>query len=257
MNSLLLETAVKTESLFSEEELALLSKARIPEHVAIMMDGNRRWANNNNLPFQVGHWKGAEVLTKIVRAASALGIKVLTVFAFSTENWKRSPNEINELMRLFKLYLIRQRALMIEEGVKLDVIGEIARLPPDVQEALEETRQATKEGSKIELVLALNYGGRDDIRRAFQSLASDCAAGRLSCDQITEETISSYLDTGRWRDPALIIRTSGEQRLSNFLLWQASYSEIYVTNVFWPDFTPNHLLDALLSFQQRDRRHGK
>ncbi len=259
MNSLIIEEPhlCEKETIYSEDSLSEIDRLRIPHHIAIIMDGNRRWAKKHGLPPMFGHWKGAETLTEIVRAASELGIKVLTVFAFSTENWGRSPEEVDALMHLFKNYLIGQKEPMAEEGVRLEVIGDIQRLPQDVQDVLEETKRATAHGKKIDLVLALNYGGRDDIRRAVVSMIEDHEKGNLSKEEISEETIARYLDTAEWPDPEILIRTSGEKRQSNFLLWQLSYSEFYHTEVLWPDFDETALLQAVKEYQNRERRLGK
>lgn len=259
MNSLIIEErAVDVKQrVYSDAELAEIGLKRIPQHVAIIMDGNRRWSKVRGLPPMFGHWKGAETLTNIVRAASDLGIKVLTVFAFSTENWGRSPEEVDALMHLFNNYLIGQRESMVNEGVRLETIGDIKGLPSFVQETLLETKQATAQGAQIDLVLALNYGGRDDIRRAVISMIADHERGSLSKQDISEEIISRYLDTARWPDPDILIRTSGEKRQSNFLLWQLSYSEFYHTDVLWPDFDGSDLLMAVKEYQSRDRRLGR
>lgn len=244
------------EVFFSPHELALLDQTRIPRHVAIAMDGNRRWAKKRFLPAVAGHWKGADALMRTVRAASSLGIKVLTVYSFSTENWNRSPDEVHELMHLFKVYLKRQRESMIKEGVRLGAIGDISRFPQEVQEVLQESKEATAGGDKIELVLALNYGGRDELKRAVVALVEDVEKGRISKNEVSESLIARYLDTAAWGDPDLLIRTSGEYRLSNFLLWQLSYAEVYFTQTLWPDFKPRDLLAAVLDYQQRSRRLG-
>jgi undecaprenyl diphosphate synthase len=249
-------TLAQEESLFSPHELALLDPRRIPRHVAIAMDGNRRWAKKRFLPAVAGHWKGADALIRTVRAASNLGIKVITVYSFSTENWSRSPDEVHELMYLFKVNLRRQKESMIKEGVKLDTIGDIARFPQELQEVLQETKEATASGDKIELVLALNYGGRDELTRAVRSLVEDIEKGHISKNEVTETLIARYLDTAKWGDPDLLIRTSGEYRLSNFLLWQLSYAEVHFTQTLWPDFKPKDLLAAVLDYQQRGRRLG-
>jgi undecaprenyl diphosphate synthase len=220
------------------------------------MDGNRRWAKQKGLPVQVGHWKGAEALTKVVDAAIALGVQVLTVYAFSTENWNRSLDEVSALMHLFKMYLNGQKRKMIDGGVRLSTIGDISRLPQDVRDVLMDIKQATSMGSKLNLVIALNYGARDDIRRAAVVIANACVQGHLNADEITEEVISKHLDTAEWRDPELLIRTSGEMRVSNFLLWQISYAEVYVTEVLWPDFDEQELERALLEYQKREKRAG-
>jgi undecaprenyl diphosphate synthase len=192
-----------------------------------------------------------------VRAASGYGIKVLTVYAFSTENWKRSAVEVKALMRLFKSYLIRQRDSMIEEGVRLNTIGDISKFPKDVNRVFEETVEATKGGTKLDLVIALNYGARDELKRALGAMIEDCLAKKISKEELSEELISSYLDTARWKDPDLLIRTSGESRISNFLLWQISYAEVVVTDVPWPDFTEKDLLAAIHEYQKRELRLGK
>lgn len=228
----------------------------IPEHIAIIMDGNRRWAKQRGYPPIYGHWKGAEVLTDILRFASKLGVKVLTVYAFSTENWSRSPKEIDQLMRLISFYLKKKRKSMIEESVRLETIGDLSRLPDFVRENLRKVKEDTASGSKIRLVLALNYGSRDEIKRAVEKIVDDLKREKIVRDQISEELISSYLDTAPLGDPDLFIRTSGEQRLSNFLLWQLSYTEVYLTQVLWPDFKPKDLLDAIFEFQRRERRLG-
>jgi undecaprenyl diphosphate synthase len=204
----------------------------------------------------MGHWKGAETLTKIVRAASELGIKVLTVYSFSTENWGRAKEEVDALMHLFKVYLEKQREPMIREGVKLEVIGDLQRMPASVLKEINLSRASTAIGKKIDLVLAINYGGRDDIRRAFVAMIEDFEKGKLAKEQISEQMISQYLDTARWPDPDLLIRTSGERRQSNFLLWQLSYTEFYHTDILWPDFDEHELLHAVREVQQRQRRIG-
>lgn len=243
-------------TVYSEKELALVDLARVPSHIAIVMDGNRRWAESRSLPAFAGHWKGADALTQITRAASHLGVKVLTVYAFSTENWCRSQDEIDSLMHLFEVYLQQQKEPMCKEGVRLQIIGDLSSFPPSVNAAVEQTLKATAECKKMDLVLAMNYGGRDDIRRALICIVEDVHQGKLSREDISEELIGTYLDTARWPDPALFIRTSGEQRQSNFLLWQLCYSEFYYTDILWPDFQPKDLLDAVCDWQKRKSRLG-
>ena len=238
------------------EKMGQVRLGSIPDHIAIVMDGNRRWAKQKGYPPIYGHWRGAEVLTDICRFASKLGIKVLTVYAFSTENWSRPRKEIDQLMKLISFYLRKKRKSMIEESVRLETIGDLSRLPAFVQEQLNQVKEATAQGSKIKLVLALNYGSRDEIRRAFVKMADDLERKKIVKEEISEELISGYLDTASLGDPSLFIRTSGEQRLSNFLLWQMSYTEVYITKVLWPDFKPQDLLDAVLEFQRRERRLG-
>lgn len=245
------------EKIYSEKRLHTLNPLRIPKHIAIIMDGNRRWAARRGLLPIAGHMRGADTLVQIVRAASELGVEVLTVYAFSTENWKRNPVEVEALMKLFKTFIAKQKDSMIKEGVRLDIIGDTSRLPTDVKDSFDEVIQATKGGSKFNLVLALNYGGRDELKRAVSAIVDDCLASKLSKDAINEELISSYLDTSKWQDPDLLIRTSGENRLSNFLLWQISYSEVFLTDVLWPDFSEQNLLEAILEYQKRELRTGR
>ncbi len=258
MNPTLLfpESVQENTSFCSEAPLSLLDEGKIPRHVAIIMDGNRRWAQQHGLPPMIGHLKGAETLTRIVRAASRIGIKTLTVFSFSTENWNRPKLEIDGLMQLFRVYLKKQRAPMVKEGVRLCAIGDLTAMPKSVIRELELSQMATAECKKIDLVLAINYGGRDDIRRAFVSMLIDYEEGKLSKEDFSEQKIREYLDPAPWPDPEIIIRTSGEKRLSNFLLWQSSYSEFCHTDVLWPDFDENELVKAILDFQKRERRLG-
>lgn len=242
--------------IYSPEDLALLDQKKIPQHIAIMMDGNRRWAKQRGLPLMMGHWEGAETLTDIIRAASELGVKTLTVYSFSTENWRRPDEEIEALMNIFELYLIRKKEVMVKEGVKLGSIGDLSMIPQRVQDAFYNTQKATENSDKINLILALNYGGRDELRRAMIKAFQKMKKDRLSLESLTEEMISSCLDTNPWGDPDLVIRTSGELRVSNFLLWQISYSEFFITDVLWPDFSSKTLLEAVLAYQGRYRRLG-
>ena len=249
-------TVAEEKLLFSPEEIAQLDLQRIPQHVAIMMDGNRRWARKEKLPPILGHWEGAEIVTDVVRSAAQLGMKTLTVYGFSTENWNRSESEVDALMEIVELYLIRKRNLMVEEGIRLSAIGDLAKLPPRVQNALEETRQATSGGQKINLVLALNYGGRDEIRRVIGRILKRHDEKKIADSELTETFISQFFDTAPWGDPDLLIRPGGELRVSNFLLWQISYTELYVTDVLWPAFRPKDLWTAVLAYQSRNRRLG-
>ncbi len=233
------------------EAISQLDPQKIPQHIAIIMDGNRRWAKSRQLPPIMGHWEGAEVLTDIVQAASEIGVKSLTVYAFSTENWHRPDEEIEELMNLFHLYLLRKKELMVRDGIRLNAIGDLEKLPQRVQDAFEETRRATEKCNKINLILAMNYGGRDEIRRAVEKIVR-----MEERQEITEELIASHLDTSPWGDPDLLIRTSGELRVSNFLLWQICYAEIYITDVMWPEFTSKELMEAIVTYQSRKRRLG-
>jgi undecaprenyl diphosphate synthase len=253
-SDLLLDPEVR--QIFSPEDLAFIDLKNIPQHIAIIMDGNRRWAKQKGLPPAMGHWEGAEVLTEIVRAASELGVKSLTVFAFSTENWHRPDEEIEGLMNLFQLYLSRKKEMMVREGICLHAIGDLSRLPKSVQETYFETHKATENCSKINLILAMNYGSRDEIRRAVIKILDEHNRTQFDPEALTEQSIAQYLDTFAWGDPDLLIRTSGEIRVSNFLLWQISYAEIYITDVLWPEFTPKNLLGAIASYQNRTRRLG-
>ncbi|NGX44485.1 MAG: Ditrans,polycis-undecaprenyl-diphosphate synthase ((2E,6E)-farnesyl-diphosphate specific) [Candidatus Anoxychlamydiales bacterium] len=229
---------------------------KVPSHIAIIMDGNRRWAKKNNLPAAAGHIKGALALTNVVKLASKLKIKTLTVFAFSTENWLRSKIEINSLMKLFNLYLKKQLKFMQKEKVKLSVIGDLSKLPENLQKAFNSTIEKTKDNDVIELVIAVNYGFKDEMKRAIQKIVEDFENKKISKSDISEDLISEYLDTKNHTDPDLFIRTSGENRLSNFLLWQQAYSEIYITDILWPDFKEKDFLNAIHEFQKRKRRFG-
>jgi len=232
-------------------------QALLPRHVAIIMDGNRRWARQKGYLPVVGHWRGAETLMKITEIAASLGIKVLTVYAFSTENWKRSIEEVNDLMQLLKNYLLMQKDLMLKEGVRLQTIGDLSYFPEELKVIIEKVKKETEKGEKINLVLALNYGARDEICRAARTIFEDIEKGLVKKEDVSEQLFSRYLDTAPWGDPDLLIRTSGELRVSNFLLWQISYAEVYVTETLWPDFQESDFLAALLNYQNRERRQGE
>ncbi|MEM8727389.1 MAG: polyprenyl diphosphate synthase [Chlamydiota bacterium] len=254
MNSPSTETVEKP--IYTEQELALVDLNHVPNHIIIIMDGNRRWAKAKGLPTEMGYWQGAEQLDVIVRAAVELRVAALTVYSFSTENWNRPKHEIETIMHLLEAYLNDKREELVEKGVRLNTIGDTGRLPNPVKKALAETLRATRNGDRIDLILALNYGGRDEIRRAFVKMSRAEKKGKLDWNEVTEQTISSYLDTASWKDPDLFIRPSGEHRVSNFLIWQISYSEIYVVDVLWPDFSPKNLLEAVIDYQRRHRRYG-
>lgn len=227
-----------------------------PYHVAIIMDGNRRWAKLQGMPTAIGHLKGAQTLTEMVKVASELGVKVLTVYAFSTENWHRNQDEVDYLMELFETYLLQQKQSMVEQGVKLDAIGDLQRLPENLLKVFLEVKEATRLGNKIELVLALSYGGRNEILRGIKAILQDYDSGKLDEQKLDESVFSAYLDTAKWPDPDLLIRTSGENRLSNFLLWQLCYTEVVITDVLWPDFDRKNLEDAVNEYRTRQRRRG-
>ncbi|MGZ3633851.1 MAG: polyprenyl diphosphate synthase [Parachlamydiaceae bacterium] len=242
---------------FTPEELSSLNWDKAPKHVALIPDGNRRWATQRQTTTEQGHEEGGYSLIEIAKAATELKIQVITFYLFSTENWARPEEEINALMWLLHQFLIEQREAMLEYGIKLHTIGTLERLPEFVQKTIADTKEATRDCQEIDMVFAINYGSRDEICRVVTTLLHKCKTGELSENKITETLISEHLDTRHWDDPDLLIRTSGEMRLSNYLLWQLSYSEIYFTDVLWPDFTSKHLLEAILSFQTRQRRLGK
>lgn len=246
---------------YSETELALIQECAVPAHVGIIMDGNRRWAKKELLskitnPF-AGHWVGVNVLVQIVEAAFDLGIKVLTVYGFSTENWHRSPKEIETLISIFELFLKENHDKMVAQEVRFQVIGDLTPFPASLKKEVHRVQEATKHCQGIEFAVAFNYGGRDEIKRALQAIALDVQQEKIQIESISEELIASYLDTSRLGDLDLLIRTSGEMRVSNFLLWQLAYAEIYVTDVLWPDFSPRDLFQAVLAFQKRQRRVGR
>lgn len=243
-------------SRFDPSQLIALDRTRIPRHIAIIPDGNRRWAKKHLSSIREGHREGADTLMETVKAAQELEIEQITFYSFSTENWNRPPEEVMALMALFTSYLTDQRDEMVHCGIKLETIGELSALPSFLRQVVEEIKQATQDCNKITLILALNYGSRDEICRAFRNMLEDYDHHKLAKEEINENTISRYLDTHPWGDPELLIRTSGELRVSNFLLWQISYSEIHVAPVLWPDFTPQHLIEAIIDFQNRQRRWG-
>ncbi len=226
------------------------------EHVAIIMDGNGRWATNRGWPRLVGHRKGAERVKQIVRAAPDLGVRWLTIYAFSTENWKRSTEEVLGLMSIFARYIEREADRMAAESVRMRFIGDRSRLDAKLQRLMEGIETRTAGYSRLHLTVAINYGGRDEIIRATRALAAEAAAGRIDPALIDDAMISRHLDTADLPDPDLVIRTSGETRTSNFLPWQAAYAEYEFTETLWPDFTPDELASILARFGNRDRRFG-
>ncbi|WP_018516391.1 isoprenyl transferase [Rhizobium leguminosarum] len=228
----------------------------VPEHVAIIMDGNGRWAKQRGLPRTMGHRKGVEAVRETVRAAGAAGIKYLTLFAFSSENWRRPEAEVSDLLGLLKAFIRRDLAELHRQNVRIKVIGDRHSLRSDILGLLLEAEETTKDNTSLTLVISFNYGSRDEIARAVVSLARDVEAGRLRAQDITPALINARLDTAGIPDPDLIIRTSGEERLSNFLLWQAAYSEFIFLPEYWPDFSPEIFRSALETFASRDRRFG-
>ncbi len=228
----------------------------IPTHVAIILDGNGRWAKAKGLPRKAGHVQGAKNVETICEAAYNMGIKYLTVYAFSTENWNRPQDEVDALMQLLRNYMKTCLKTAAKNNMSVRVIGDKTRLADDIRDSIAKLEEATKDYTGLHFQIALNYGSRDEITRAVKSLAQQVAAGELAPEQITEQTISEHLDTVGIPDPDLMIRTSGEQRISNYLLWQLAYAEFYFTPVPWPDFDKKELEKAIEAYQNRDRRYG-
>jgi len=236
---------------------ALRGSQRLPRHVAAIMDGNGRWAELRSLPRFEGHRAGMESVRSVVKACSQVGIRYVTLYAFSIENWKRPAPEVRFLMSLLESYLKKELDELHENNVRIRTIGKTNALPRGVEKVLQKAIERTSGNDGLTLTLALSYGARWDIQRAMQVIALDVRRGKLSPEDLTESTISEYLQTSYMPDPDLIIRTSGEIRLSNFLLWEAAYAELFVTDTLWPDFRDVDLYDALLDFTQRERRFGK
>jgi undecaprenyl diphosphate synthase len=233
-----------------------LKPEQLPKHVAIIMDGNGRWAEARGLPRIMGHRRGIQSVRAVVEEGCRLGLEQLTLYCLSVENWKRPPRELRFLMRLLKHFLVVERAELKEQNVRLTMIGRREGLPEDVLRALDRTMRETAAHSGMTLCLAINYGGRTEIVDAARQLAFDVQAGRIDPDGVDETTFASYLSTSGQSDPDLLIRTSGEMRISNFLLWQISYAELWVTEVLWPDFRGADLDDALVAYARRRRRFG-
>lgn len=229
----------------------------LPKHIAIIMDGNGRWAQLKRRPRTFGHIKGTRVAKKIITDCSRRGIKNLTLYAFSTENWFRPQAEVSLLMKILRRYLKRETENLVKENIRFSVIGDMSRIPADVADSIGKSIEATAQCTGLNLVFALSYGSRQEIAEAVRNIAARVAKGELSPEEIDESVINTSLSTFPTPDPDLIIRTSGEQRLSNFLLWQAAYSEFYFTDVLWPNFTESHLEEALKAFSVRQRRFGK
>jgi len=237
---------------FPGEELSPL-----PRHIAVIMDGNGRWAKARGLPRNEGHRAGAESVRNIVTECRSLGIGALTLYSFSTENWKRSKLEKAALWLLLRQFLKSELNLMLDKGIAFDTIGDEAPLEPVVRRAIDEVREKTSGGDKMRLTLALNYGGRDEIIQAVRQMARQVADRKMTLEEITKESFSQALYTAHLPDPDLLIRSGGEQRVSNFLLWQIAYTELWITPVLWPDFGRDHLMEALRDFAKRERRYGR
>lgn len=228
-----------------------------PQHIAIIMDGNGRWATAKGLPRTEGHRQGAQTVTRILEATHKRGIRYVTLYAFSTENWKRPADEVNTLMDLFRQYLKKDLSELEKQSVRIHFIGDRTRFPQDIQTQMNKLEQSTRSHDQYHLILALSYSGRDELTRAVKRLAEQVKAGQLNPADVTAQTIETALDTAGIPDPDLMIRTSGEQRISNFLLWQLAYTEMYFTPVYWPDFTEEELDKAIEAYRARDRRFGK
>ena len=236
--------------------MALDENMVVPGHVALILDGNGRWAKKRGLPRTMGHKEGCVTVEKTVEIAARMGIRYLTVYGFSTENWKRSAEEVGALMQLFRYYMVRLLKIASANNVRVRMIGDRSRFAPDIIEGINRLERETADNTGLTFVIAVNYGGRDEIRRAAARLAEDCVHGKVDADQIDESIFSSYLDTAGMPDPDLLIRTSGELRLSNYLLWQLAYTEIVVTDCLWPDFNQEELEKAIVQYNKRDRRFG-
>lgn len=228
----------------------------LPRHIAIIMDGNGRWANARHKPRVFGHQEGVKTVRKLVEYAADIGIECMTLYSFSTENWNRPKSEIKALFDLLKQYMQRDIRRLQERGVRVRILGTKRNLSKDMLSLLQHVEEVTKDNTQFYLNIAFNYGGRDEIVRAARRLAQDCKAGNIDIDKIDEALFSNYLDTAGQPDPDLVIRTSGEHRISNFLPWQAAYAEFVFTDVLWPSFTKDDLLAAITTYQNRERRFG-
>jgi len=234
-----------------------LDHNRLPAHIAIIMDGNGRWAKARGLDRSEGHKEGVEAIRRVVKAASATSVKYLTLYAFSTENWRRPADEVSGLMDLMVYALTRETAELKKNGVRIVAIGNVERLPDNVREILQECIQETAGGRRLTLVIALSYSSKWELTEAVRKISDDIEAGILRKEDISEDTICNYLTTRDLPDPDLLIRTGGEQRISNFLLWQSAYAEFYFTETYWPDFNDEELYKAIVDYQKRERRFGK
>ncbi|MEH2246567.1 isoprenyl transferase [Nostoc sp.] len=234
-----------------------LNPQNIPQHIAVIMDGNGRWATSRGLPRIAGHRQGAKTLKELLRCCKDWGIKALTAYAFSTENWQRPVEEVNFLMLLFERLLRRELAQMHQEGVRISFIGDLSALPKSLQTEMERSMTETLNNQAIHFTVAVNYGSRNEITRVCRQVAKLVQQGELNAEEVNESLVEQHLYTANTPEPDLLIRTSGEMRLSNFLLWQMAYTEMYFTDILWPDFNREAFYQALLSYQERDRRFGK
>jgi len=241
---------------FTSATQAIPEVGEVPRHVAIIMDGNGRWAKARGLPRTIGHRRGVEAVREAIKGSIELGVRYLTLFGFSSENWKRPAAEVSALMGLLRLYLRSEIADLHKNGVRLRIVGDRSRFETDIVALIDDAEALTADNQRLTLTIALSYGGRQEIIRAARRLAEEVAAGRLSVDQIDEAAFAEHLFTAGMPDPDLLIRTSGEKRISNFLLWQCAYAELVFTDVLWPDFARGDLDQAIQDFHRRDRRYG-
>jgi len=234
----------------------LLDKNKLPRHLAIIMDGNGRWAEKRGLPRSAGHREGEKAVRRVIDNCLNLNIPILTLFAFSTENWKRPKNEVTYLLKLFERVLAKEKVKLIKNNVKINFIGRLNNLPNSLNKKMNELRESTKKNNKLILNIAINYGGRAEIIDALKSITQKIVEKKLEIEEINENTIRDNLYTYNLPDPDLLIRTAGEMRISNFMIWQIAYSEIWVTPIFWPDFDKNNLIEAIRNYQKRVRKYG-
>jgi undecaprenyl diphosphate synthase len=232
------------------------AEQQLPAHVAIIMDGNGRWAKSRGLPRTAGHKKGAEALRNLLVECQDMGIRYLTIYAFSSENWNRPQTEVSDLMQLLRFYLEKELRTLIKHGIRLKVIGDLSQVEPSIRKQIATAEEKSAHNDRFQLTVALSYGARNELAQATRCIAEKVKSGTLNAEDITEETISEHLYTAALPDPDLLIRTGGEQRLSNFLLWQQAYTELFFTPVFWPDFGIEHFKQALEEYAKRERRYG-
>ncbi len=240
-----------------KELIKKLNKDNMPRHIAIIMDGNGRWAKKRNLPRIKGHEQGPKVVKRIVDVAGNIGIEVISLYAFSKENWNRPKEEVQGLMRLLERYIIKEGDNIIKNGIKFEVIGDIDSLPQNLKDLINSIRKRSEHNNKLVLIFALSYSGRYEILEAAKAIARDVHNGILNINDVDEAVFSNYLLTKGYPDPDLLIRTSSEKRISNFMLWQIAYTELYITKTLWPDFTKEEFLKAIINFQKRERRFGR
>jgi len=234
----------------------LFDKNKLPQHLAIIMDGNGRWAEKKGLPRSAGHREGAKTVRKVITSCLNFNIPILTLFTFSTENWKRPKNEINYLIKLFERVLNKEKENLIRNNIKINFIGRLNELPNSLNETMNELSKSTRKNNKLILNIAINYGGRAEIVDAFKSIALKIVENKINIKEINENIIRDNLYTHNLPDPDLLIRTAGEMRVSNFMIWQVAYTEFWVTPIFWPDFSENNLIEAIINFQKRVRKYG-